>query len=62
MIDIKTSCRNKEITQKELAKKVGISEQAISLIALGINQPRVSTAKKIASVLDIDWVKFYERS
>lgn len=44
----------KNITQKEISSKVGISQQAYSLIEKGINQPSLNVAFKIADFLDSD--------
>lgn len=48
------------MTQEQLAKKVGISRTMITEIENGNANPSVKVAKKIAAVLGIDWTKFYE--
>ena len=51
---------DKEMTQKKLCEKIGISQPSYCLIEKGKNKPRPSTAKKIAAVLGVDWTRFYE--
>ncbi|MDP9383598.1 MAG: helix-turn-helix domain-containing protein [Chloroflexota bacterium] len=41
------------LTQRELADKVGMSTGQINRIENGIHQPRFSTIRKLAQVLDI---------
>lgn len=60
MIDLRQKREEKNITQEELAGKVGIQRQAISAIECGIAKPTVENAKKIASILNFDWTEFYE--
>jgi len=48
------------MTQEQLAKKVGISRTMITEIENGNANPSVKVAKKIAAVLGIDWTRFYE--
>lgn len=50
----------KDMTQKKLCDMVGISPPSYSLIETGKANPRISTAKKIAAVLGVDWTRFYE--
>jgi Predicted transcriptional regulators len=47
-------------TQKEIAELVGISRTAYTNIEKGKRNPSVSTAKKIAKALGVDWVIFFE--
>lgn len=49
-----------ELTMKQLAEKAGISECYYSQIENGHRSPAVNVAKKIASVLDVPWEKFFE--
>lgn len=51
--------KQKGLTQKELALKVGLTRQMISAIEQGIGT-KPSTAQKIAAVLGFDWTRFYE--
>lgn len=48
-----------KLSQMQLSMKVGCSQQLISKIEEG-GDIKVSTAKRIAKVLNIDWKKFYE--
>ena len=48
------------MTQEQLARKVGISRTMIAEIENGNANPSVGTAKKIAAVLGFDWVRFFE--
>lgn len=47
------------ITQKHLAKMCHTGQDVICRIERGV-EPRITTAKKIAKILDIDWTRFYE--
>ena len=46
--------------QAQIAEAVGISQQMYSAIELGERRPSVEVAKKIASVLEFPWTRFYE--
>lgn len=59
MIDLKIEREKKNMTQEQLASKVGIERQAISAFERGITKPNVQNAKKIAAVLSFDWSEFY---
>ena len=48
------------LSQAQVAKQSGIVQQSYQLIENGTNTPRPETAKRIASVLGISWVRFYE--
>lgn len=50
----------KRMTQADVAKRVKISEPSYSCIENGKQHPRVSTAKRIAEALDIEWTRFFE--
>lgn len=49
-----------KLTQEQTAKLAGISRSAYSNIELGIRDPSVQTAKKIARELDFDWKLFFD--
>lgn len=53
MYKIKTICRDKGITQKELAKKVDVKDVMISLYVQGKKAPSVYRAKEIADALGV---------
>ena len=50
----------KELTQQEVANAANVDVTMISKIELGERQPSVKVAKKIASVLEFPWTRFYE--
>jgi len=52
--------RSNNLTQEQLAKMVGISRTMITEIENGNANPSVEVAKKIATVLGFDWVRFFE--
>lgn len=57
LVDIRNS---KNMTQAEVAEKAQISQPSLCDIERGHNTPKPDTAKRIASVLDFPWTKFYE--
>ncbi len=52
--------KQKNKSQEEIAKEVGISRAGYSNIENGKRKPSVQVAKKIADVLGFDWTRFYE--
>jgi len=50
----------KGFSQEELAELVGIDNTSISKYEVGERNPSVDVAKKIADILEFNWVKFYE--
>ena len=48
------------ISQKELAEKVGISQSFLCDIEQGRSKPSIDTAIKIAQVLNVTDIKFFE--
>ena len=48
------------ISQKELAEKVGISQSFLCDIEQGRSKPSIDTAIKIAQVLNVADIKFFE--
>ena len=50
MSNLKKAREEKKITQREISSKIGISQQAYSLIENGNNQPSLSVAFKIADI------------
>lgn len=54
MLQIKEILRDKGITGKELANRLDITENAVSLIINGKRQPRFELLKEIAEILDVD--------
>lgn len=51
---------DKKMSQCDLAKEVGLSQQAISTYENGERTPSVDTAKAIAKVLGFKWTKFFD--
>ena len=52
--------KSSNMTQKELAARVGISRTMITEIENGKANPSVEVAKRIATVLGFDWTRFFE--
>ena len=50
------------MTFSELAKKVGVSQQAISHWETGKRTPKPKSAQKYANILGFEWTKFYEEN
>lgn len=53
---------NSELTSTELAKKIGMSKQAISTYSTGIRSPKLPTVRLLAEILDVDdmWLMGYD--
>lgn len=51
--------KEKNLTQEQMGQLVGFDKRLISKIEVG-GSIKVSTAKQIAKVLNIEWQKFYE--
>lgn len=60
MIDLLKKREEAGLTQEELGRKLGISRQAVSMIEIGKNTPRVSTAKKLGEILGFDWTELFD--
>lgn len=52
-IIIKDLRKNKNLTQKQLAQKAGLSQSTISDLEDGTKSPRLKTLDKIATALEI---------
>lgn len=50
----------KNMSQKELAEKLGVNHRTISSYETGARDMPVRIAKEIGKVLDIDWWLLYE--
>lgn len=50
----------KGISQSEVARQIGITQQMYNFIENNKRNPSVEIAKKIADVLNFSWTKFYE--
>lgn len=51
---------NNNLSQYEMAKKIGITSQFYNFIENGKRRPSIETAKKIAEILNFDWTLFFE--
>ena len=51
--------QQKNLTQVELAKRAGISEQYYQRLEYQKHEPKVSTAQKLAKVLGVDVNKLF---
>ena len=49
-----------DLTQEQVAERAGISRTFYTEIETGSKKPSNKTAKKIAQVLNFDWVIFFE--
>lgn len=48
------------MSQAELARRVGISQPSMFEIEKGYTTPKPENAKKIADILGFPWTRFYE--
>lgn len=49
-----------DLTQQDFSQKYNINRSTIASIESGNNQPKVETAKMIASIINIEWSLFFE--
>lgn len=54
--------RQKNMTTYQVSEMTGISQPHYSMMENGVRGVPVHAAKKIASVLEFDWTRFYEES
>ena len=59
-MNIKERREELDLSQKELAEKAGISQSFLCDIEQGRSKPSIDTALKIAEVLNIGDIKFFE--
>lgn len=59
---IKQILKDKKLTGKELARIMGLTENAVSLIVNGKSQPRYETLAEIAKVLDVDIRELFKKT
>ena len=59
-LNIKEKRERLGISQKEFAEKVGISQSFLCDIEQGRSKPSIDTAIKIAQVLNVADIKFFE--
>ena len=59
-MNIKERREELDLSQKELAEKVGISQSFLCDIEQGRSKPSIDTALKIAEALSIEDIKFFD--
>lgn len=52
--------RNKDLTQEQLAERVGISVDFVSLIERGLSAPSFDTIQKMSEVLEVPVEEFFK--
>ena len=57
---IKSVCRKKGITQRELADKINVSVVSLSRIATGQQSPSLDTIERMADVLNVEPWELFE--
>ncbi len=60
MLRVKSLCKRKGITLKELAEKINLSQAAVSRMLKDDGNPRLSNLKKIAGVLDVELYELFD--
>lgn len=59
---LKAIREERNLTQEEVAKKIGASQPTYCNIESGVRQPSVKMAKQIGVALGFDWTRFFEDS
>lgn len=59
-MDLRLARMKKGLSQRDLAKIIGIDPSLLSQYEHKRRRPSIETAKKIADVLDIYWADIYE--
>jgi transcriptional regulator with XRE-family HTH domain len=54
--------RDRQLTQLDLARQVGVTNGQISTIERGLSAPSIGTLRRISSALDVPIVNFFESS
>lgn len=49
-----------DLTQQDFSQKYNVNRSTIASIESGNSQPKVETAKVIASIINIEWSLFFE--
>lgn len=60
MLNMKLQRAIKGLTQEQLAEKAGISRTHVTRIERGNIKPSIRVAKRLATVLNVDWRDFYD--
>lgn len=50
----------KGYSQEKLSEMIGVTQMTISNVENGSRRPSVELAKKLGTLLDFEWTKFYE--
>lgn len=59
-MDLKSIREAKQMTQSQVAEKVGIARESYTNIENGVRRPSVGVAQKIGAVLDFPWAMLFE--
>ena len=62
MIDVKAIRKERGMTGAALCEKAGLSAFGLSMIESGHRRPSVDLAKRLGTVLGVDWTLFFEDS
>jgi transcriptional regulator with XRE-family HTH domain len=54
--------RDRQLTQLDLARQVGVTNGQISTIERGLSAPSIGTLRKISEALDVPLIEFFESS
>ena len=49
-----------ELTQEEVARRMGITQSAYAKIESGKTQPRMTTCKRLAAAMNVEWEQLTE--
>lgn len=60
MSSLKEKRLKKNLTMRQVAEKVGITEAMYSYIESGKRHPSVKKAKLLGKILNIEWTEFFE--
>lgn len=59
-MELRQARKQQKLSQKDVAKLVGIHYATVGRYERGTRKMSVETAKKIASALHVDWTAFFE--
>ena len=60
MVDLAAKRKEKNLTQAELAQRVGIAQRTVAAYECGERRPSVEVAKRIGQELEIPWTVFFD--
>lgn len=61
MVDIRTLRQQQKLSQADLARASGVSQQLICMIENGRRAASVQVAQALAPVLGVDWPEFFDK-